>query len=65
MQIRDLLIRFNWDKSFNNKKEYIWITYIDRGAPNDKTTIVFSEITHIGKKFFEIQNGMEISSIPF
>jgi uncharacterized protein (UPF0248 family) len=61
--IRDILNQILWDKRL--RAEDYTITFIHRGAENDKKIIPFQSITTISTSFFGYEEGAEYIIIPF
>ncbi|MHA1143949.1 MAG: DUF504 domain-containing protein [Candidatus Helarchaeota archaeon] len=67
-QIQAILNRIRWDDQLKSVRSEISITYIHRGAKNDKKTIFYSEIEDILPAFFTMKNETlpdEKTNIPF
>ena len=67
-KIRSILNRFRWDANLKNEQKHVMITYIHRGADNDKKTVFLTEIEDILPAFFTIPSEefpKEKTNIPF
>jgi uncharacterized protein (UPF0248 family) len=60
--LRSLFNKIKWTEEKQEHYHFI-IRYTYRGAPSDTREVCFSEVTHIGKNWFEI--GEDDAPIPF
>jgi uncharacterized protein (UPF0248 family) len=56
---REVLTRLKWDVAESLDEATIW--FVHRGAPGDVASVVGSEITSLGRGFFEVEGA----SIPY
>lgn len=64
MNLRDLLLEYKWNHAKKPMANYLEITFIHRGAPNDEKTILYQKIKEIKKKFLVIELDNTPTYIP-
>lgn len=65
MNLRDLLLEYQWNSKKIPDVKYIQISFIHRGAPKDEKIIQYEDIFEIKKKFFVIKVDNISNYIPF
>lgn len=58
-----LLLRLWHDPDFNIKKAAV--EYVDRGAPNDRSTVCGKDITNLDRHYFEVISAERTKTIPY